>query len=158
MLAPRPLRALTRFATFLDARGITGTSGIDRAVLEDYLADLQATMGSRQPRAGHIGMTGASSPRPPARLGTCPAGDRDVLPWDQPRRGEQLPRALAGHVMTQVENPVNLARQRNPAYRLATLILIRCRLRSPTRCGFTFNSSLPTTAAPSPQRGTTTTR
>ena len=28
-----PPRALTRFAVFLDARGITGTSGIDRAVM-----------------------------------------------------------------------------------------------------------------------------
>ncbi len=126
----RPLRALTRFATFLDAHGITGTSGIDRAVLEDYLADLQATMGSRQQRASHIGMTGAflTAIR---QHGWDPALPATAMffPGDQPRRGEQLPRALAGHVMTQVENPGNLARQRNPAYRLATLILIRCGLR-----------------------------
>jgi integrase len=51
------------------------------------------------------------------------------LPGDQPRRGEQLPRALPGHVMAQVEDPANLARQRDPARRLATLILIRCGLR-----------------------------
>ncbi len=126
----RPLRALTRFAVFLDAHGITGTSGIDRAVLEDYLADLQATMGSRQQRASHIGMTGAflTAIR---QHGWDPALPATAMffPGDQPRRGEQLPRALAGHVMTQVENPGNLARQRNPAYRLATLILIRCGLR-----------------------------
>jgi integrase len=126
----RPLCALTRFATFLDAHGITGTSGIDRAVLEDYLADLQATMGSRQQRASHIGMTGAflTAIR---QHGWDPALPATAMffPGDQPRRGEQLPRALAGHVMTQVENPGNLARQRNPAYRLATLILIRCGLR-----------------------------
>ena len=126
----RPLRALTRFATFLDAHGITGTSGIDRAVLEDYLADLQATMGGRQQRASHIGMTGAflTAIR---QHGWDPALPATAMffPGDQPRRGEQLPRALAGHVMTQVEDPGNLAGQRNPAYRLATLILIRCGLR-----------------------------
>jgi len=126
----RPLRALTRFAVFLDAHGITGTSGIDRAVLEDYLADLQATMGSRQQRASHIGMTGAflTAIR---QHGWDPALPATAMffPGDQPRRGEQLPRALAGHVMTQVENPGNLARQPNPAYRLVTLILIRCGLR-----------------------------
>ena len=126
----RPLRALTRFAVFLDAHGITGTSGIDRAVLEDYLADLQATMGGRQQRASHIGMTGAflTAIR---QHGWDPALPATAMffPGDQPRRGEQLPRALAGHVMTQVEDPGNLAGQRNPAYRLATLILIRCGLR-----------------------------
>ena len=126
----RPLRALTRFAAFLDAHGITGTSGIDRAVLEDYLADLQATMGGRQQRASHIGMTGAflTAIR---QHGWDPALPATAMffPGDQPRRGEQLPRALAGHVMTQVEDPGNLAGQRNPAYRLATLILIRCGLR-----------------------------
>jgi integrase len=52
-----------------------------------------------------------------------------VFRGDQPPRIELLPRALAGHVMAQVEQPGNLARQGNPAYRLATLILIRCGLR-----------------------------
>ena len=46
-----------------------------------------------------------------------------------PAAPELLPRALAGHVMTQVEQPGNLARENNPAYRLVTLILIRCGLR-----------------------------
>jgi integrase-like protein len=52
-----------------------------------------------------------------------------IVRGDQPPRIEMLPRALAGHVMAQVEQPGNLARQGNPAYRLATLILIRCGLR-----------------------------
>ena len=52
-----------------------------------------------------------------------------IFPEDYPRPAERLPRALAGHVMAQVEDPANLARQDNPAYRLITLILIRCGLR-----------------------------
>lgn len=38
----RPMRVLTRLTAFLHARGITGADGINRAVLEDYLADLHA--------------------------------------------------------------------------------------------------------------------
>src|SRR5260370_21405056 len=51
------------------------------------------------------------------------------VPGDHPPRPERLPCALAGHVMTHVEQPANLARDPNPPYRLATSILIRCRLR-----------------------------
>ena len=52
-----------------------------------------------------------------------------IFPEDYPRQGPRLPRALAGHVMTQVEDPANLDRWDSPAYRLITLILIRCGLR-----------------------------
>ena len=52
-----------------------------------------------------------------------------IFPEDIPDRGTPLPRALAGHVMAQVEQPANLDRQDNPAYRLITMILIRCGLR-----------------------------
>ena len=52
-----------------------------------------------------------------------------IFPEDYPRPGPRLPRALAGHVMTQVEDPANLGPGENPAYRLITLILIRCGLR-----------------------------
>ena len=72
-----------------------------------------------------------------------------IFPGDQPRRAERLPRALAGHVMAQVEQPGNLAREKNPAYRLATLILIRCGLRIsdalklPFDCTVTDDSGAP---------------
>jgi integrase len=52
-----------------------------------------------------------------------------IFPGDQPPRTGLLPRALAGNVMAQVEQPGNLARETNPAYRLVTIILIRCGLR-----------------------------
>ena len=51
--------------------------------------------------------------------------------------------------MTQVERPGNLARQNNPAYRLVTLILIRCGLRVsdalklPFDCAVTDDSGAP---------------
>ena len=87
-------------------------------------------MGGRRQQGVHVGMIGLflTAVR---QHGWDPALPPDAMlfPGDQPRRAELLPRALAGHVMTQVEQPGNLARQNNPAYRLVTLILIRCGLR-----------------------------
>src|SRR5262249_45973218 len=52
-----------------------------------------------------------------------------IFPDDYPMRTERLPRALAEHVMAQVEDPGNLDRWTYPAYQLVTLILIRCGLQ-----------------------------
>jgi len=146
----RPLRILTRLAAFLCARGITGTGGIGRAVLEDYLAALHADMGDRPEHGAHVSTIGLflTAVR---QHGWAPAlpPDAMILPGDQPPRTELLPRALAGHVMAQVEQPGNLARQENPAYRLVTLILIRCGLRIsdalklPFDCTVTDDSGAP---------------
>ena len=126
----RPLRFLTRLAIFLHARGIIGADGIGRAVLEDYLAGLHAAMGGRPEHGAHVSTIGLflTAVR---QHGWAPAlpPDAMIFPGDQPPRTGLLPRALAGHVMAQVEQPGNLAREENPAYRLVTLILIRCGLR-----------------------------
>jgi integrase len=126
----RPLRVLTRLAVFLAERGIDGTGSISRAVLEGYLADLHAAMAGKPEHGAHVSVIGLflSAVR---QHGWAPGLPPDALVFrgDQPPRIELLPRALAGHVMAQVEQPGNLARQGNPACRLATLILIRCGLR-----------------------------
>jgi len=126
----RPLRVLTRFAVFLHERGIDGAGGISRAVLEDYLASLHPAMGGRPEHGAHVSVIGLflTGVR---QHGWAPGLPPDAMIFrsDQPPRTELMPRALAGHVMAQVEQPGNLARQDNPAYRLATLILIRCGLR-----------------------------
>jgi integrase len=126
----RPLRGLTRFAVFLREHGIDGADGISRAVLEGYLADLHAAMGGRPEHGAHVSVIGLflSAVRQHGWAPGLPS-DAMVFRGDQPPRIEMLPRALAGHVMAQVEQPGSLARQGNPAYRLATLILIRCGLR-----------------------------
>lgn len=124
------MRVLVRFTAFLHARGIAAADGISRAVLEDYLADLHAAMAGRPEHGTHVSMTGLflTAIRQHGWAADLPP-DAMIFPGDQPPRTELLPRALAGHVMAQVEQPGNLAREENPAYRLATLILIRCGLR-----------------------------
>ena len=145
----RPLRFLTRLAVFLRARGVVGADGISRAVLEDYLADLHAALAGRPEHGAHVSAIGLflTAVRQHGWADLPP--DAMIFPGDQPPRAELLPRALAGHVMAQVEQPGNLARQENPAYRLATLILIRCglrvsdALRLPFDCTITDDSGAP---------------
>jgi len=126
----RPLRILTRLAVFLHGRGVTGAGGISRPVLEAYLADLHSALAGRAEHGAHVSIIGLflTAVRQHGWVPDLPA-DAMIFPGDQPPRLELLPRALAGHVMAQVEQPGNLARQDNPAYRLVTLILIRCGLR-----------------------------
>jgi len=128
--ARRGLGSLTRFAHFCDDIAVTGLDGIDRAVLERYLADLHAELSGRQRHSDHIGQLNSFL------IAVRQHGWDDSLPTtallftdDYPKRPERPPRALAEQVMAQIEHPDNLARWTNPAHRLVTLILIRCGLR-----------------------------
>jgi integrase len=129
-VASRGLLALTRFAVFCDRIDITTLAGIDRVVLERYLADLHAELAGSQRHGDHIGQLNMflNAVRQHRWDDTLP-GTALVFPDDFPRRAERAPRALAEQVMAQIEDPANLARFTNPAYRLATLILIRAGLR-----------------------------
>ena len=109
-------------------------------MLADYLAGLHAAMGGRPEHGTHVSMTGLflTAVRQHGWAPGLPP-DAMIFPGDQPPRTELLPRALAGHVMAQVEQPANLAREENPAYRLVTLILIRCGLRVSDALGLPFD-------------------
>jgi integrase len=126
----RGLRALTRFAVFCQRIGVVELAGIDRAVLERYLADLHAELAGRQRHGDHIGQLNSflHAVRQHHWDDTLPATAL-IFSDDYPTRVERPPRALAEQVMTQIERPDNLARFTNPAYRLVTLILIRAGLR-----------------------------
>ena len=121
---------ITRFARFLADIGITGIDRIDRSVLERYLADLRGERICSQRRASHIGLLNQffAAVRQHRWDTTLPA-DAMFYPEDYPKRAERLPRALAEHVMAQLEHPDNLARFADPAHRLITIILMRCGLR-----------------------------
>lgn len=130
--AGRCVTAITRFAQFLAAGqvGVDRLADVDRAVLERYLAHLHTEFAGRPVHRNQIGVLNAflTAIRQHGWDPSLPAA-ATFYPEDFPKDGEHLPRALAEHVMAQVEHASNLERWDNPAYRLTTLILIRCGLR-----------------------------
>jgi integrase len=126
----RGLLALTRFARFCDRIGVTSLAGVNRVVLERYLADLQTGMTGGQRIGMHIGQLSnfLHAVRQHGWDDTLPATAL-LFPDDHPKRAERPPRALTEQVMAQVEHPDNLARWDNPAHRLVTMILIGTGLR-----------------------------
>ena len=125
----RGLLALTRFARFCDRIGVVTLGGVDRDVLERYLADLKALPSAGQ-RGVHIGQLNnfLHAVRQHGWDTTLPA-TAVLFPDDHPKRVDRPPRALTEKVMAQVEHPDNLDRWDNPAHRLVTQILIGTGLR-----------------------------
>ncbi len=125
------VRAVRRFSAFLAVHAPAGDpASIDRPLLERYLADLSASLGPST-CLGHISALNGffrDTRRHGWDSGALPAA-AVFYPEDYPKLSQRLPRAVAGHVMAQVEDPANLDRWGNPAYRLLTVILIRCGLR-----------------------------
>jgi integrase len=128
----RSLWAIDRFAGFLASPAVNATqlAEVTRPLLERYLADLHREMHGSQRQGAHLGLLNHffQSIRQHRWDDTLPANAM-FFAEDQPKRAERPPRALAEHVMAQVEDPRNLARWDNPAFQLVTLILMRCGLR-----------------------------
>jgi integrase len=126
----RGLRSLNRFSGFCARAGVHSLAEVDRGVLERYLADLHAEWAGRQRHNDHIGQLNSflHTIRQHHWDETLPA-DALIFAEDYPKRTTLAPRALAEQVMAQVEQPENLDRWDNSAFRLVTLILIRCGLR-----------------------------
>lgn len=126
----RPVVALTRFAGFLAGIGVESIDQINRPVLERYLADLRGEAIGAQRRGAHIGLLNRFfAAIRQHRWNTDLPADAMFFVEDYPKRAERLPRALAEHVMAQLEDPDHLARFPDPAHRLITIILMRCGLR-----------------------------
>ena len=130
--AARCVTVITRFAQFLAAHetGAGQLASMDRPVLERYLADLHAEFAGRPVHRTHVGLLNQffAAIRQHGWDPTLPA-TATFYPEDYPKDRELLPRAVAEHVMAQVEQASNLDLWDKPAYRLVTLILIRCGLR-----------------------------
>ena len=126
----RGLRCVSRFAAFCDAAGVNNISGVDRPLLERYLADLHAELSGRQRHNDHVGQLASflTAIRQHRWDDSLPPGAL-IFTDDYPKRSERSPRALAETVMAQIERPDNLDRWTNPAFRLVTMILIRAGLR-----------------------------
>jgi integrase len=126
----RGLRSLTRFGAFCARTGVGNLAEVDRALLERYLADLHVEWAGRQRHNDHIGQLNSflQAIRQHRWDGTLPANAL-IFADDYPKRTALVPRALPEHVMAQVEQPSNLDRWDNPAFRVVTLVLVRCGLR-----------------------------
>jgi integrase len=126
------INAVTRFAQFLHASGENlQLTGIDRELLERYLAHLGTAVPGTRDRIMHVGQLNMflqAVRRHQWDGGLLPA-TAVIFREDYPRPPELLPRFLAEHVMAQVENPASLDRWKDPNWKLITVILIRCGLR-----------------------------
>ncbi len=135
------IRAVTRFSAFAARAGVRGLHQADRDLLERYLAsvhrELSGNPGALKDSVGELN-TFLLAIRSHGWDDSLPATAM-VFPWDYPKEPERLPRALAGHVMAQAEDPANLDRWANPAYRLITVILIRCGLRVSSAAGLAWD-------------------
>ena len=127
----KDVSVVTHFARFLarPGTGVDCLAQVDRAVLERYLAESRSEIASEALRK-HLGMLHSffQAIRLHAWDTSLPASAM-FFAEDKPRQAKRLPRYLAEQVMTQLEDPANLARWEDPARRLITLILIRCGLR-----------------------------
>ena len=144
----RGAAGIARFGAFLAQPHIAvgALEQLTRDVLERYLAELQTNVNDPRRRGTIISLTSTFFQTVRLhRWADLPAGVM-FYPEDYPKRPQQLPRALAEHVMAQVEHPDNLARWDDPAARLVTIILIRCGCASVTRsrCPAIASSATPT--------------
>lgn len=125
-------KAVADFDGFLDATriDISGTADIDRNAVEQFLAYQhvhRAGQVSHRIGVGQFNMFllairrhGWVTDLPNTAL---------IYTEDYPKETIRQPRALSEHVMTQIEDPANLAKWPNPHHRLITVILMRCGLR-----------------------------
>lgn len=128
--ARRPVLAITRFSRFLTTAGVQDFAGINRVLLERYMADLHTAFGTSNQQSLHIGQLSLflAAIRQHRWEPELPA-EAMFYPADIPKKPDRLPRALTEQVMAQLEQNTNLDRWSNQAYRLITLILMRCGLR-----------------------------
>lgn len=125
-------RAVTSFGQFLKGAVpvAQGLADLDRELLERYLAELHARYSGTVTHRMLVGQLNLFFTT------IRQHGWDDSLPStvtffseDLPKESIRLPRALSETVMTQLENPENLAKWNNSSYELITLILMRCGLR-----------------------------
>jgi integrase len=135
--------AVAGFSAFLTQVGVTTLAGIDRPLLERYLAHVAAEPGGAGMRKTRIHGLNLffQAIRQHGWDNTLP-GTAAFYPGDTPPVPERLDRRLAEYVMAQIEAPANLDRWPDPAGRLITLVLTRCGLRISSALALDFDCLL----------------
>ena len=131
---------VTRFSRFLDQVGIASLTGVDRPLLERYLAWMSDQPGGQTLKEDavtclHTFFQAIRQHGWDPSLPTTAA----FFTGDTPPRPPRLSRRLSEHVMAQVESAANLDRWPHPQGRLLTLILIRSGLRASDACSLDFD-------------------
>jgi site-specific recombinase XerD len=143
--AQSDIAGLTRFSTFLteSAAQVDALAGIDRALLERYLAWLVTQPLGHSTKEDAVTAPGAffQAIRQHGWDDSLPT-TAVFFPGDMPPRPPRVTRHVAEHVMAQVEAPANLDRWPTPEGRLITIILIRCGLRATDACTLPFDCLL----------------
>lgn len=130
--AGKDVLGLRRFAEFLTSTGVTLASpaGLDRELIERYLAWLAITRPVAKGRGGEISsLNGFLRAVQQHRWADELPATATIYAEDYPRQPEAAARALSGYVMGQLEDEHNLARFDEPRFRLLTEILQRAALR-----------------------------
>ncbi|MZG15935.1 tyrosine-type recombinase/integrase [Streptomyces sp. SID5914] len=134
--------SLARLGTFLASPRVRvdALAGLDRALLERYLAHLALDSRSIRSRNRDIGQLNAffQAIRRHGWDTSLPASAA-FYPEDLGKTPSRLPRALAEHVMAQLEQSANLDRWTTPDARLLTVILMGCGLRVGDACQLAFD-------------------
>ncbi|MGH3123201.1 MAG: hypothetical protein ACRDND_19590, partial [Streptosporangiaceae bacterium] len=100
-------RAVTRLGVFLDSAGIASPAAVSREVLECFLASLTALTAAHRYKIISRTSVLLQAVRLHGWEETLPAGAM-IFREDYPRKPARLPRALAEHIMAQVEDPANV--------------------------------------------------
>lgn len=135
--------ALICFSTFLTLTGVGTLAGVDRPLLERYLAHVTSQPGGYGMKKTRIGGLNLffQNIRQNGWDDTLP-GTAAFYLGDIPPVPEQAGRSLAEYVMTQIEAPASLDRWPSPAGRLVTLVLTRCGLRISSALALGFDCLL----------------
>ena len=99
-------RAVTRLGTFLDSAGITSPAAVSREVLERFLASLTVLPVTHRYKIISRTSTFLQAVRLHGWEETLPGRHHD-LPRGLPAQAGTAARALAKHIMAQVEDPAN---------------------------------------------------
>lgn len=126
------VNAVATFDAFLDttAQPVKGTADVDRDLIERFLAYAHSHRAGEVSHRLTVGQFNLFllTARRHGRITDLP-NTALIYTEDYPKESSRQPRALSEHVMTQLENPDNLAKWTNPHHRLIAMILIRCGLR-----------------------------
>lgn len=123
-------QAITRFAQFIAGPTVHAVAlrDITRSVLEQYLA--WRTTDTQSSRGRDItSLNGFFDSIRRHEWDTSLPANAAFYSDDYPKRNRRLPRALAEHIMAQVEHATNLDRWTYPEDRIITVLLMRCGLR-----------------------------